>query len=231
MPRRQAEAFRRTAPPAENSMNPAFFLFLCGASVAGLLHAERREDAARKRLFKPLASLAFILAAIAAGALETGFGSIILAGLFLCALGDVLLLSRAAPAFLAGMGAFAAGHGAYIAAFAHGGLSVGPAAVAGLAAGGALSLFVLKSLWGGLGSFRAPVIAYCVIISLMVAASFGHWAAEPDGRSLRLAIAAAAFALSDLSVARDRFGAENFLNRLWGLPLYYAAQCLFAVSV
>ena len=49
--------------------------------------------------------------------------------------------------------------------------------------------------------------------------------------SARLALAAAGFALSDVSVARDRFGRESFLNRLWGLPLYYGAQCLFAVSV
>jgi hypothetical protein len=39
-----------------------------------------------------------------------------------------------------------------------------------------------------------------------------------------------AFYLSDLAVARDRFVARAFVNRLWGLPLYYAAQILFAVS-
>jgi len=231
MPRRFAGANRNSGPNAENAMNSAFFLALCAAAVIGLLHAERTGDAKMKKIFKPLASLAFILASIAAGALETTFGVAILAGLILCAIGDILLLSKAAPAFLAGMGAFAAGHAAYIAAFANGGLSIGPAALTGAIAGLVLSIFVVKSLWAGLGSFRAPVIGYCIIISIMVASSLAHWAAAPDTQNLRLAVAAGTFALSDVSVARDRFGAENFLNRLWGLPLYYAAQCLFAVSV
>lgn len=39
------------------------------------------------------------------------------------------------------------------------------------------------------------------------------------------------FWCSDLAVARDRFIAPGFVNRLWGLPLYYAAQVAFAWSV
>ena len=31
--------------------------------------------------------------------------------------------------------------------------------------------------------------------------------------------------------ARDRFVAEEFANRVWGLPLYYAAQVALAWSV
>jgi hypothetical protein len=42
--------------------------------------------------------------------------------------------------------------------------------------------------------------------------------------------AAVAFYISDVSVARDRFVAPGFGNRIWGLPLYYAAQLLFALS-
>jgi len=40
-----------------------------------------------------------------------------------------------------------------------------------------------------------------------------------------------AFAASDISVARDRFVAPAFINRAWGLPLYYVAQISFALSV
>jgi hypothetical protein len=39
-----------------------------------------------------------------------------------------------------------------------------------------------------------------------------------------------AFAASDVSVARDRFVREDFLNRAWGLPLYYGGQLLIALS-
>jgi hypothetical protein len=45
-----------------------------------------------------------------------------------------------------------------------------------------------------------------------------------------LAAGAFGFYLSDLSVARDRFVAPAFVNRLWGLPLYYAAVLLLAAS-
>jgi hypothetical protein len=40
-----------------------------------------------------------------------------------------------------------------------------------------------------------------------------------------------AFYLSDLFVARQRFVAPAFANRLYGLPLYYLGQFLLAFSV
>jgi len=46
-----------------------------------------------------------------------------------------------------------------------------------------------------------------------------------------LAIAALMFAASDVSVARNRFVARKIVNKVWGLPLYYAAQLLFATSI
>jgi len=32
-------------------------------------------------------------------------------------------------------------------------------------------------------------------------------------------------------VVRDRFVSTGFVNRLWGLPLYYAAQLIIAWSI
>jgi YhhN family len=51
-----------------------------------------------------------------------------------------------------------------------------------------------------------------------------------SGRCLAL-IGAISFYLSDLFVARDRFVQTAFLNRLPGLPTYYAGQFLLAFSV
>jgi hypothetical protein len=39
------------------------------------------------------------------------------------------------------------------------------------------------------------------------------------------------FYLSDLLVARDRFVRPGIVNRVVGLPLYYAAQLLLASAV
>jgi uncharacterized membrane protein YhhN len=42
---------------------------------------------------------------------------------------------------------------------------------------------------------------------------------------------AVAFYFSDVFVARDRFMKKEFLNRLVGLPMYYAGQFLIAFSL
>ena len=39
------------------------------------------------------------------------------------------------------------------------------------------------------------------------------------------------FAISDVSVARDRLVCPEFANSVWGLPLYFGAQLLLASTV
>jgi hypothetical protein len=62
------------------------------------------------------------------------------------------------------------------------------------------------------------------MLSLAVGArgAGGHWI---------ILIGAFLFYLSDISIARDRFIEPSFTNRLWGLPLYYGAQILLAISI
>lgn len=212
-------------------MPPTTFLALCAVSVAGLLYAESGDRGFLKAIFKPAASLSFIFAGLAAGALNSSFGQAILSGLVFCALGDVLLISKSQKAFLAGMAAFAAGHAAYVAAFLIGGAVLSPAAATAFAVMAALSVALVIWLRKGLGAMRLPVALYSLVISVMVAGGVAHWSAAPSADSAALAVAAAGFALSDVSVARDRFGDAGYINRAWGLPLYFAAQCLFAISV
>lgn len=212
-------------------MSSMIFLVLCALSVVGLLYAERGDRDLLKRIFKPAASLSFVLTGVASGGLETPFGQTILAGLVLCALGDILLLSKSERSFLAGMGAFGAGHAAYFTAFLIGGIAWSLTSIAAFALTAALSAGLFFHLRKNLGAMRIPVAAYSLAISVMVAGSVAHWSAVTSVDGANLVIAAAGFALSDVSVARDRFGKAGFANRLWGLPLYFAAQCFFAVSV
>jgi uncharacterized membrane protein YhhN len=78
-----------------------------------------------------------------------------------------------------------------------------------------------------------PVLLYVIIISIMVS---GAWTVlgDPDlnrsGRNM-VFVGALSFYFSDVFVARDRFIGHQFLNRLIGLPLYYAGQFLLAFSV
>ncbi|MFI9615966.1 lysoplasmalogenase [Streptomyces sp. NPDC052023] len=85
--------------------------------------------------------------------------------------GDVLLLSDAGPAFLAGMGSFALGHVCYLALFrAHGRRGTVPRARAGLAAlaYAAALTGTVTLLWPDLpGGLRVPVALYSALLTAM----------------------------------------------------------------
>ena len=214
-------------------MNTVSMVFagLCLLAVAALLIAEYRDQRRLKWLSKPAASLAFIAVALSQGALGAGgFGVLMLTGLVFCAAGDVLLINRHERWFLAGMGAFALGHAAYIAAFVTQSPQMKPLVYAAAIAMTVVAVAVLRQLWGKLGAMKGPVAAYVAIISAMVIASV---AASPAGGGYiwMLIAGAVGFAVSDIAVARDQFLKRAFVNRLWGLPLYYGAQLVLASSV
>ncbi len=202
---------------------------LCLASVAALLLAEARGLFALEWLTKPLAALAFIWAGLSWGALDSLYGQWILLGLVLCALGDVLLIPKGQSGwFLAGIGAFLLGHVGYAVAFAQLSLSLAAALVAA-AIMVATAVLVLRWLLPSVpADFRAPVVVYIAVISVMVVLAA---AAVFAGAAPVLLVGAVAFAVSDLSVARNRFVAPGFVNRLWGLPLYFGSQLLIAYTV
>ena len=203
-------------------------ILLCALAVAGLLVAEYRDSRVGLWLTKPLASAAFIWLGLVSGGLDSAYGNLVLLALVWCLLGDILLIPRDRPrVFRAGVFAFLLGHVAYGAAF------LGrPLAPAGLAAGavvlGAVLLTVLRWLGKSLPADMAgPVRVYMLVIGVMAALACGVTAA---GGPWAVAVGALAFAASDISVARDRFVRRRFINRAWGLPLYYAAQLLLATT-
>lgn len=195
-------------------------------ALAALLVAEARQARGAKLIAKPLASIGFVAVAVTRGATDAASTTALLvAGLSL--VGDLLLLSRARPYFLAGLFAFLAGHLAYVVAFASRGLAgagaivAAPLLVAGLAA-------VIRWLLPHVrGSMRGPVIAYMLVISLMALAAAATCAHRA---TWTIPVGAAMFYLSDVSVALDRFVAPGFVHRAWGLPLYYGGQLLLAWS-
>ena len=196
-------------------------------AVVALVWSERVGNAVRV-VAKPLASVCFIGVALAAGAADTAYGRWVLVALVLSAIGDVALLGRSSATFLLGLTSFLLGHVAYGIGFVARGadllailISASVMAVPGLV--------VVRWLWPHVpDEMWAPVAAYAVVISAMVACAVGTVVREGD---VRILAAAVGFYCSDLSVARDRFVAPGPGNRVWGLPLYYAAQFLFAWTV
>lgn len=213
----------------------------CAVAVVLLVVAERRDDHRGRFRWKPLASAAFVALPLIAGALaadrDRTLAAWIVAGLALGAVGDVALMFESERAFLAGLVAFLLGHVAYVIGLAHvqppAAWLDGPMVVAAPAAL-AIALVVLRWLWPRLGPMRVPVIAYVLVISTMLigglAVSLTGGDAGATARHL-LTAGAALFFASDLAVAREKFVGRDPWNRTIGLPVYYAAQVLFAWAI
>jgi uncharacterized membrane protein YhhN len=205
------------------------FILLTAVAIVALLLGTRARSAAVVWVAKPLASAGFVGVAVAAGALDTTYGQLVLVGLCLGLIGDVCLIPHGRGAFLAGLASFLLSHVAYTVAFVGRGVSV---RVFGIA------IMVMAVLMVGVArwlkphlpdAMRVPVSAYITAIGLMMASAVATTA--PDFRPVVIWLGAALFLASDLFVARDRFVAPGFVNRLVGLPLYYAGQVLLAASV
>ncbi|NNC93818.1 MAG: lysoplasmalogenase [Acidimicrobiia bacterium] len=196
---------------------------ITAGGLAWLLAAEHRKSSSRF-IAKPLASFGFLLTALGAGALDSTFGRWMLAGLVLSALGDAFLLGKQEAAFLAGLGSFLLAHVVFGVAFLARGVSA-----LGLLAVLPLAVFAWRVLrWLSphiSGRMRAPVTAYAVAISLMgvlaIATAVELW-------DWRIPVGAVLFIASDIAVARDNFVSAGFVNRMWGLPLYFSGQLLLA---
>lgn len=200
----------------------------CLLAVCGLVFAERKNLSAVRWLAKLAASTAFVLAALSLGAATSTYGQLVLLALVLSLIGDAFLLSDRSAAFLSGLGAFLLAHVAFSVAFATGALST-TAFLVSLVGAATVSVITLRWLWGRLdAAFKVAVAAYVGTIFAMCTLAIAHSAAS---RSWLAAVGAVAFAASDISVARDRFVVSEFLNRAWGLPVYYSAQLLLAWSV
>ncbi len=202
---------------------------LCALGVAGTLAADLTGNRKLEWLGKPLAALSFILAAWLWGALDSRYGQWIFLGLVLGAAGDVLLIPKSAStAFLLGMVAFLLGHLAYALAFWSLPLDARTGWIATVATC-VFAIFILRWLLPTTpAKFKGPVIAYQIVIGAMVILAC---AAVAAGAHWILAAGALGFAASDISVARNRFVRPGFVNRVWGIPLYFASQLVIAASV
>ncbi len=197
--------------------------------VVVLLAAEYHSIRSLVWAAKPVAAAAYVGVAISLGALETGYGRFVLAALVLSWFGDVLLIPRKAPRlFRAGLLSFLMAHIALTAAFLVRGVDWEAFVIAALAVAAAAAL-VGRWLRAYLPKeMVTPVYAYIVAISLMLI--FAAGTVSYAGKA-GILIGALMFYFSDLAVAREHFVASSFLNRAWGLPLYFGGQLVLAITV
>ena len=181
---------------------------------------------------KFILSLLFVMTALLQPRPVPAYYHYLLVGLIFCLIGDVCLALPQEKAFRTGLVAFLIGHVFYIFSFSslvqisHW-ISIGPFIFLGMSA------FIFFWLRPHLKSMLIPVLLYIVVITVM---GVGAWAVSwkssfrISGRVLILA-GSLCFYFSDVFVARDKFIKEEYLNRLLGLPLYYAGQFMLAFSI
>jgi uncharacterized membrane protein YhhN len=213
-------------------MTSALILIVAFVLLCAALYFEKTQNRTGLVPTKGCVSLLFILAAfVQQDPLSPYFGFVV-TGLVFCLGGDVFLALPQKKAFMLGLVSFLVGHVFYV---------IGFFSVAGLSRWTWVSLVVTAVISGlvyrwlrpHLGKMKGPVIAYIAVITVMVCAAssvLGEQDFSLSGRVMAFA-GAVAFYLSDVFVARDRFMKNQFVNRLVGLPMYYAGQFLIAFSL
>lgn len=198
------------------------------AAVPALVYSDFHGRRRWRYLFKPLAAAAFVILALALGAIGSSYGQWLLAGLCACVVGDLLLMFERESAFTAGLFAFLCGHLLYAIGFAGVASEPGVPVMAVIAV---VTLLALSTawLWPHVGAnMKAPVAAYLLVIGAMLVCAAMTRGTAAAGLII---VGAFGFALSDIAVARQQFVRTSRLNPLWGTPLYFGSQMLLALSL
>ncbi|MBN1102856.1 MAG: lysoplasmalogenase [Deltaproteobacteria bacterium] len=197
-----------------------------------VLYAEKGEIRRLLVSSKSALSALFVLAALGAPHSLPVYDRPLVAGLCLCLVGDICLAFPQKRMFLAGLLSFLAGHVFYVIAFSRVAGLGGWTWLGGTATCG-FSGWIYLWLRPHLGGMKGPVVLYVIVISAMLISAFsvlGHGILAVPVRWMVIS-GAICFYFSDIFVARDRFVRKEFLNRMVGLPMYYAGQFVLAFSI
>ena len=202
---------------------------LASLLLVGLLWFEYRKQPKHALITKTILSSCFIIIALLQRYSGQTYYYWVLSALIFCFIGDILLALPEEKHFFYGLIAFLFGHLLYIAGFAQ---------LVAVFNYTAFYIFLLLSaliyLWAHpfLKDMKIPVGVYVIVITAMIVLAFSIFIDEemPITGRFMVVFGALNFYLSDTLVARDQFIKNEWINRLVGLPMYYAAQFLLAFS-
>ncbi len=207
-------------------------LMLAPPLLAALLFFAKKESTRGLLLTKPVLSALFVMTALVGPHTNPKYFVLVLSGLLLCMAGDVFLIFFSSKRlFLAGLVSFLAGHVLFSIAFFSMASPGTPALIVAVLCM-VISGSVFAWLKPRLGAMLVPVVTYISVITIMVigaASLMGNEQLSFAGRTLAFS-GAILFYVSDIFVARHRFIKNEYVNRLAGLPLYYAGQFMIAYT-
>ena len=153
-------------------------------------------------------------------------------------LGDVSLMGKSEPAFLAGLGSFFGAHVAYVGAFASAGRPVTDTSHLG---GVKAALALMATVGPAMGylagrqspKLRGPVMAYAGILSAMYASSTRLDPSIPEPARRTVGLGTTLFLASDFTLGVRRFAMKNpgVLSDGLVMATYTAGQGLIAAGV
>lgn len=208
-------------------MNLGFLL-----AIASMVCAIACDWSTRKPafyVFKPLTTVLVIATALALPATDAVYARMIEVALVFCLLGDIALMFKGDPAFIAGLSSFLIGHLLFAAAFLHGVPALAPghlALIGGLY--GAIGLFILMPR---VGKLRIPVLAYVAVLLAMWLAADARLTQLGGVPALCVLTGASVFISSDSLLAWDRFVKPLPLAQPLILGTYFPAIMLIAWSI
>jgi uncharacterized membrane protein YhhN len=178
--------------------------------------------------FKPLTMILIIsLAWERVTAWPSVYGYFILSGLCASLFGDIFLMLPP-KYFRSGLLSFLAAQVLYILAFSRDLQALSFSPLIPILACGAVVFFIL---FGSLGKYRWPVLAYVMAISAMAWLAFNRHQSLLESGTLLALVGAGLFFFSDTLNAVNRFKKPFKLAQALILGTYFAAQLLFALSV
>ena len=210
-------------------MLPVVLLVLAGAAALVDWWAVATDRDAVERWAKPVTMLLLVAVAATWGEPATDARVWLVAGALLGLVGDVALLGAGETAFLAGLGAFAAGHLAYAVAAALIDFDLRWAWLGAVVMSALLGYrFVTRIVAGARRAggvvLAGAVVFYAVVITVMLVTAWGTGA-------LLAGLGATAFAVSDWVLGHRRFAGPLPGGRLAVMVPYHVGQALLIVGL
>lgn len=207
----------------------AVLLVTFGAAALTDWYAVGTKQRRLEVVAKPATTAVIVALAATTGELAGDTRAALVIGAVLGLIGDVALLRDDEASFMAGLGAFALGHLAYVAAAVLIGVDTGAAALAVPFLAVLLGFrFLTRAVPGakqhGGSVLAGAVVFYACVISAMIVTAYGV-------RSWVAALGASLFAVSDWILGHERFVAPVRHGRVAVHVAYFVGQLLLVLGL